>query len=53
MEHAWAGLIAWFLLLRTGGAGSTADQVGVLLTIGQWLLFDRAIRPRAADQVTA
>ena len=41
-----------FILLRFGSAGSTADQVGVLLTIGQWLLFDRAIRPWAGDQAT-
>lgn len=38
-----------FILLRLGPAGSTADQVGVLLTIGQWLFLDRAIRPQAGD----
>jgi hypothetical protein len=42
-----------FFLLRYGSADSTADQIGVLLTIGQWLLFDRAIRPRAVAQATA
>jgi hypothetical protein len=36
-----------FVLLRYGSAGSTADQIGVLLTLGQWLLLDRALRPRS------
>jgi hypothetical protein len=39
-----------FILLRFGSAGTTADQIGVLLTIGQWLLFDRALRPRSGGQ---
>ncbi len=42
-----------FILLRLGSAGSTADQVGVLLTIGQWLLFGRAIRPQAGGPAPA
>ena len=41
------------ILLRLGSAGSTADQVGVLLTIGQWLLFDRAVRPPSGSQAPA
>jgi hypothetical protein len=41
-----------FALLRIGTAGSTADQIGVLLTIGQWLLFDRALRPRSGAPAT-
>jgi len=42
-----------FILLRYGSAGSTADQIGVLLTIAQWLLLDRALRPRAGGPATA
>jgi hypothetical protein len=39
-----------FVLLRSGAAGRGADQAGVLLTIGQWLLLDRALRPRSGAQ---
>jgi len=37
-----------FALLRLGPPGSVADQIGVVLTIVQWLLVGRAIRPGAA-----
>jgi hypothetical protein len=37
-----------FGLLRFGAPGSGADVAGVLLTILQWLLIGRALRPRAA-----
>jgi hypothetical protein len=42
-----------FILLRLGSAGSTADQIGVLLTIAQWLLLDRALRPPAGGPADA
>lgn len=45
-----AGLVlllpAQFALLRPGPPRSIADQLGVLLTIVQWLLLGRALRPR-------
>ncbi|HJU64519.1 MAG TPA: hypothetical protein VJ596_02530 [Gemmatimonadaceae bacterium] len=34
-----------FALLRSGAPGSTADVVGVLITIAQWLLVGKALRP--------
>jgi hypothetical protein len=35
-----------FALLRFGAPGSTLDQLGVLLTIVQWLLIGRIFMPR-------
>jgi len=35
-------------LLRLGPAHGTLDQIGVLLTIAQWLLLGRALRPYPA-----
>jgi hypothetical protein len=35
-----------FVLLRFGAPGSTLDQLGVLLTIVQWLLIGRIFTPR-------
>jgi hypothetical protein len=37
-----------FALLRAGGPGSTADQIGVVLTIVQWFLTGKAFAPAAA-----
>ena len=36
-----------FVLLRFGRAGSVSDQLGVLLTVAQWLVLDRVFRPFA------
>lgn len=38
-------LAVQFVLLRSGGPGSIADQAGVLLTIAQWLCLGIALRP--------
>jgi hypothetical protein len=40
-----AALPFQFLLLRFGSAGSLSDQVGVLVTIVQWLMVGRIFRP--------
>jgi hypothetical protein len=37
-----------FVLLRFGPPSAASDQIGVLLTIVQWLLVGRALRPYAA-----
>jgi len=37
------------VLLRCGEPHGTADQIGVMLTILQWLLVGTAIRPRQAE----
>jgi hypothetical protein len=42
-----AALPLQFFLLRFGNRESLFDQVGVLLTIGQWLLVSRLFRPMA------
>ena len=57
-NRRWLILLAGLLplqlvLLRLGGAGSTLDRVGVLLTIAQWLLAGRIFRPRREDSVGA
>jgi len=33
-----------FILLRFSRAGSVSDQLGVLLTVAQWLVLDRVFR---------
>jgi hypothetical protein len=38
-----------FLLLRFGEPQSTTDQIGVILTIAQWLLVGFALKPRVAQ----
>ena len=37
-----------FLLLRFGEPHGTTDQIGVVLTILQWMLFGVAVRPRGS-----
>jgi hypothetical protein len=48
-SHWLLGLLALlplqFGLLHYGPPGSSADAIGVLITIGQWLLVGRALRP--------
>jgi hypothetical protein len=50
----WAVVLAaalpfQFVLLRFGSPGSLSDQIGVLVTIAQWLLVDRIFRPYATS----
>jgi hypothetical protein len=46
---ALAGLLpVQLVLLRLGSPESLADQLGVVVTIGQWLLVGHALRPAAA-----
>jgi len=42
-----------FLLLRFGEPHGTTDQIGVILTIAQWLLVGFALKPRVADRTHA
>jgi hypothetical protein len=48
-NRRWLAILAaclpiQFALLRFGSEGSLADQIGVVLTIGQWLLVGLAFR---------
>jgi hypothetical protein len=42
-----------FALLRFGEPGSTFDQIGVLITIAQWLLLGLALAPRGSPASAA
>jgi len=47
---AFALLPIQFFLLRSGGPGDLKDQIGVVLTIAQWVLLNFAFASKRADE---